>query len=93
MDPAVFSYVYRHFRSQIAACHSAATRSGAEVAGTMRVRVRLGTDGHVARTRVVSNTTGSEDLARCVEEDVRRWTYPRPEGGEVEFEYNFAFGS
>jgi hypothetical protein len=92
MDPAVFSFVYRHYRSQITACHSNVGR-GQEVVGTMRVRVRLGTDGHVSRTRVMSNTTGSQELATCVQNVIHQWSYPQPEGGEVEFEYNFGFGN
>jgi hypothetical protein len=92
MDPRVFSFVYRHYRSQIASCHSMVSR-GQEVVGTMRVRVRLGTDGHVVRTRVLSNTTHNEMLATCVQNQVRTWRYPQPEGGEVEFDYNFGFGN
>jgi hypothetical protein len=91
MDPAVFSYVYRHFRSQISACHATAARAS-EVVGTMRVRVRLGTDGRVVRTQVLSDTTGSQPLAACIQDRIRTWRYPQPEGGEVEFDYNFGFG-
>lgn len=91
MDPAVFSYVYRHYRSQIAACHSTVAR-GREVVGTMRVRVRLGEDGRVRRTRVVSDTTNEPALETCVQNAIQTWRYPRPEGGEVEFEYSFGFG-
>lgn len=92
MDPRVFTFVYRHYRSQIASCHSMVSR-GQEVVGTMRIRVRLGTDGRVVRTRVLSNTTQNEALANCVQNQIRTWRYPQPEGGEVEFDYNFGFGN
>ena len=92
MDPTVFSYVYRHYRPQIAACQSMVTRA-TPVAGTMRVRVRLGVDGHVSRTTVLSNTTNNAELATCVTTSIHSWAYPRPDGGEVEFDYNFGFGS
>ena len=92
MDPTVFSYVYRHYRPQVAACQSMVTRN-ASITGTLRIRIRLGVDGHVVRTRVLSNTTNNADLATCVQNSIRTWAYPRPEGGEVEFDYNFGFGS
>jgi hypothetical protein len=93
MDPSVFSYIYRHYRSQISSCHSIVTRNGQEIVGTMRVRVRLGTDGHVTRTRVLSNTTNNDTLSTCVQNAIHTWRYPQPEGGEVEFDYNFGFGN
>jgi hypothetical protein len=92
MDPSVFSYVYRHYRPQVGACQSMVSRN-ASVVGTMRVRVRLGVDGHVVRTSVLSNTTNNQELATCVQNSIHSWAYPRPEGGEVEFDYNFGFGS
>ena len=92
MDPHVFSFVYSHYRPQISACHSMVSR-GDEVRGTMRVRIRLGTDGHVVRTRVMSNTTNNDALAECVQDSIHSWHYPQPEGGEVEFDYNFGFGN
>ncbi|MEI8259162.1 MAG: AgmX/PglI C-terminal domain-containing protein, partial [Deltaproteobacteria bacterium] len=74
------------------ACQSMVTRN-TPIVGTMRVRVRLGLDGHVSRTRVMSNSTNNTELATCIQNSIRTWAYPRPEGGEVEFDYNFGFGS
>jgi outer membrane biosynthesis protein TonB len=68
------------------------TRGGQTVAGIMRVRVRIGTDGHVVRTNVVENGTNSAALATCVQNQIRTWRYPAPEGGEVEMEYRLGFG-
>jgi len=93
LDPAAFTFVYRHFRTQISSCHSSVTRGGQTVAGILRVRVRIGTDGHVVRTSVAENTTNSAVLATCVQNQIRTWRYPSPEGGEVEMEYRFGFGN
>lgn len=91
-DPRSFTFVYRHYRSQVTSCHSNLTRSGVEIAGRIRLRIRLSTEGHVRTTRVLENTTHSDPLAECVQERIRLWRYPAPVGGEVEFEYNLAFG-
>lgn len=92
-DPTAFTFVYRFHRAQIGACHESVTRSGQSVVGRIRVRMRLGTNGHVVRTTILENTTRNAPLAQCVQDRIRSWAYPAPEGGEVDFEYNLAFGS
>lgn len=92
-DPGAFTFVYRFHRSQIGACHATVTRNGQSVIGRIRVRMRLGTNGHVTRTTILENTTNNAQLAQCVQDRIRSWAYPAPEGGEVDFEYNLAFGS
>jgi len=92
MDPAAFQFVYRHYQSQIASCWSSASR-GTEVSGVMVVRVRIAeADGHVSRTRVVSDSTRNATLQACVQNAIRAWRYPRPEGGDVEVDYPLRFG-
>jgi hypothetical protein len=91
MDPAVFGFVYRHYAPQISACYSSASR-GHPVAGIILVRVRIGEDGRVVRTRVLSDSTHEPGLATCVQTSIRSWRYPQPEGGEVEVDYPLRFG-
>jgi TonB family protein len=93
MDPQAFQYVYRHYQSQIAACWSSASR-GHEVSGVTVVRVRVGeADGHVVRTRIVSDSTHDAGLQACVQNAIRGWRYPRPVGGDVEVDYPLRFGT
>lgn len=92
MDPQAFQFVYRHYQSQIASCWSSASR-GTEVSGVMVVRVRIAeADGHVSRTRVISDSTRNATLQACVQNNIRTWRYPRPEGGDVEVDYPLRFG-
>jgi hypothetical protein len=93
LSPSAFTFVYRHYRSQISSCHSSVTRGGQDVSGIIRVRVRIGVDGHVVRTRILENSTRNEALATCVQERIRTWRYPAPEGGEVEVDYPLGFGN
>ncbi len=91
-DPHVFTFVYRHYASQIAACHSTASRNRS-VSGITVVRVRIGQDGHVSRTRVISDSTRDAELQACVQNAIRGWRYPQPIGGDVEVDYPLRFGS
>ena len=92
MDPAAFRFVYDHYRSQIASCYSNASRN-IEVSGVIVVRVRIGEDGHVRSTRIISDSAHTPSLTQCVQTSVRSWAYPHPEGGEVEVDYPMRFGS
>lgn len=91
-DPHVFTFVYRHYASQIAACHSTASRNRS-VSGITVVRVRIGQDGHVSRTRVISDSTHDAELQACVQNAIRTWRYPQPIDGDVEVDYPLRFGS
>ncbi len=92
MDPTAFTYVYRHYSPQISACYSSASRNR-EVNGVVVMRVRIGEDGRVRRTRVVSDTVRVPELVECLHNRVRAWRYPQPEGGDVEVDYPMRFGS
>ena len=92
MDPAAFRFVYQHYHSQIASCYSSATRN-TEVSGVIVVRVRVGEDGHVRRTRIISDGIHDATLTRCVQTSIQSWRYPQPEGGDVEVDYPMRFGS
>ena len=92
MDPAAFRFVYNHYRSQVASCYSSASRN-TDVSGVVVMRVRIGEDGHVRTTRIISDSAHNPALTRCVQTSVQSWRYPRPEGGEVEVDYPMRFGS
>ena len=91
MDPREFSRVYNQNRAQISDCYSRASVGG-DVQGIMVLRVRVSIEGRVASTRVISNSTHSRALERCVQSAVRGWTYSRPDGGDVEVDYPMRFG-
>ena len=92
MDPAAFRFVYQHYHSQIASCYANASRNDPR-AGVIVVRVRVGEDGHVRNTRVISDSVHDATLTRCVQTSIQSWRYPQPEGGDVEVDYPLRFGS
>jgi TonB family protein len=92
MDPAAFRFVYNHYQSQIASCYSNASRYDT-VSGVIVMRVRIGENGHVRSTRIISDSAHNTGLTRCVQNSVQSWRYPQPEGGEVEVDYPMRFGS
>ncbi len=63
-------------------CYNRTLRSET-AAGTLRVSVRVGSDGSVCGASIVSDTVGSPQLAQCVLGKFRGTSYPKPEKGCV----------
>ena len=52
--------------------------------------VMIGPEGRALRTVVRRDTTGSGAVATCLREQVARWEFPRPEGGQVTVALEFS---
>ena len=60
------------------------------VGGTITLKYRVARDGRVKKLGYVSDL-GSWDVERCVLDIAKAVGFPRPKGGEAEFEYPAAF--
>jgi hypothetical protein len=60
------------------------------VGGTITLRYRVARDGSVRRLGYLSDL-GSWEVERCVLDIAKAIDFPRPKGGEAEFEYPAAF--
>lgn len=74
-------------------CYDKALAANPELAGKLMVSWRIGLDGRVAAVRVESNTLGSRDVAGCVQRAIKRWRFPKPEGGQCQIRYPFVFSA
>jgi hypothetical protein len=59
--------------------------------GTIAVMFTVKLDGTVGDVEVVENTVGSDALADCVSAEVKRATFPPPDGDVVRIRYPFVF--
>lgn len=85
--------VIRHYLPQLRSCYERATKRGQKVGGLIEIRFTIGADGKVKSSVVHSNTTGATGLGKCIAATMKRWRFPKPVGGEVEFIYPFVFSS
>jgi hypothetical protein len=71
--------------AQLKRCyHHAARATTADhaIAGRLDIHVEITTSGRATNVYPVTNTSGSEALARCVTGLFESWTYPRPSGNQ-----------
>ena len=53
---------------------------------------RVNLQGSVSSARVARSTMNNSRVEGCIVRQVRRWRFPRPDGGEVSVQYPFIFG-
>ncbi|WP_164016673.1 AgmX/PglI C-terminal domain-containing protein [Pyxidicoccus trucidator] len=80
-------------RPEIRACYEQTIRTrGFTPEGRLVVGFVIEADGAVRESRLVSATTDSPMLERCVLERVATWTFPRPQSnGRVSVHYPYVF--
>ena len=66
---------------------------GAFGGGVVDIQFTVGSSGQVSKATVIRNSTGSKALGGCIAGAFKRWRFPRPVGGEMEFIYPFVFAS
>lgn len=80
-------------RSGVQYCYDKALAVQPELAGTVKVTWRIMLDGTVGKVLTESSTLGSKDVERCVTRAIKRWRFPRPEGGMCQVSFPFVFNS
>jgi hypothetical protein len=90
LDADSIRLVVRQHLPQVRACYNRAFKDSSP-GGTVEIGLAIDGNGRAQNVRAETNTTDSPDLARCLEQRVREWQFPRPVGGDYELIYPFVF--
>jgi TonB family protein len=85
--------VVRHHLPQVRACYDRALKQKPNLAGIVEIRFTISVQGRVTASSVHRNTSGHEGLGKCLAIVIKRWRFPKPVGGAVEFVYPFVFSA
>lgn len=83
MDPELIRRVVRSHHDQLKYCYDNALTKNPKLTGKVAVRWIITEAGTVASSNVVSTSTGTPDLDRCIAGRVLTWIFPKPKGGGV----------
>jgi FHA domain len=83
MDPELIRRVVRSHHDQLKYCYDNALTKNPKLTGKVSVRWIITEGGTVASSNVVSSTTNTPDLDRCIAGRVLTWIFPKPKGGGV----------
>jgi TonB family protein len=83
--------IRRFYAARARSCFERATRNNHSLRGTVVVRFTIGGQGQVEQSQSIHNTTGNEDLGRCLAGQVGSWRLPPPPAGQtLELEMPFS---
>lgn len=78
-------------RAAIKYCYESALQHEPGLSGALHAQWRIDRGGKVTTVRVGKSTLGNAKVEGCVLRQIKRWQFPKPDGGEVDVEYPFLF--
>jgi outer membrane biosynthesis protein TonB len=83
MDPELIRRVVRSHHDQLKYCYDNALTRNPKLTGKVSVKWIITEAGTVASSNVVSSSTNTPELDRCIAGRVLTWIFPKPKGGGV----------
>jgi len=81
--------VVRSNQAAIKYCFESEIQHKADLSGAVHMNWRIDLQGRVTTVRVAKSTLGNARVEGCMVRQIKRWVFPKPDGGEVEVTYPF----
>jgi TonB family protein len=91
LDKKEIRRVIHAHRTEVRACFEKTLQSADLLAGKLAIRFVVGLDGAVCQAQTTGNSFGSDALADCVVNALRKWRFAPPGGGPVIVTYPIVF--
>lgn len=91
MSKDIIRRVVRTHMPEIRSCYETRLQLNPKLAGKVTLSFVIGTQGTVQSVKVQSSTLPDEVVGQCLTKAVKRWKFPRPDGGIVKVNYPFVF--
>lgn len=93
LSPEQIMRVVRRNQAAVRYCYENELQRQPNLAGRIEIRWRIARNGSVTTSRVGSSTMRNARVEGCIVRQVRRWRFPEPDGGEVDVNFPFIFGT
>jgi hypothetical protein len=84
--------VVRANQAALRYCYESEVQRQRSLKGKVIVQWRVDRAGAVPSARVASSTLNNASVEGCIVRQVKKWRFPKPDGGEVNVLYPFIFG-
>lgn len=81
--------VVRANQAAIKYCFEAEMQHQPKLEGAVHMNWRIDLQGKVTSVRVAKSTLGNARVEGCMARQIKRWVFPKPDGGEVDVTYPF----
>jgi len=85
LDKEIVRRVVRSHVKEVKFCYERELQRQPGLHGRVSARFVIGPDGRVASAGIAESSLGHAGAERCIADAVRRWEFPRAEGGGVTF--------
>jgi TonB family protein len=92
LSPEQINRVVRANQAALRYCYETEVQRQRGLHGKVVVQWRVDRAGGVPMARVSSSTLGNAGVEGCLVRQVKKWRFPKPDGGEVSVMYPFLFG-
>jgi TonB family protein len=82
LDGEIIFRILRAHLAEVRTCHEKGLKTKPSLAGRVDIHFVIDGKGKVASAEVEDNTLGDSVVANCIVKAVKRWTFPKPPGGE-----------
>jgi TonB family protein len=93
LDKELIRRIIRRHINEVKFCYERELTRNAELQGRVMVQFTIGGNGAVMASIVQSSTLGNPGVEQCIAGAVRRWEFPKPQGGIVVVTYPFVLKS
>lgn len=84
--------VVRANRAALRYCYENEVQRNRSLRGQIKVQWRVDRKGRVPSARVIKSTMRNSRVEGCIVRQVRKWRFPKPDGGQVTVVFPFIFG-
>lgn len=91
LPPEVIARTVRASIAQVRSCYERGLKKDPGLKGTVKIKFTIAADGKVSNAQDDGSQLPSAEVVECVRAEIRKITFPAPEGGSVTVVYPFAF--
>lgn len=93
LSPEQIMRVVRRNQAAVRYCYENELQRQPSLRGRIEIQWRIARNGSVSSARVGSSTMRNARVEGCIVRQVRRWRFDQPDGGEVDVNFPFIFGT
>ncbi len=91
LSPNAITKVVKRRAGAVKSCYERQLKRNPKLKGKVVVQFEILQSGRVGKTKIVKNTTRDPAVGDCIKKQVKRWRFPKPDGGSVTVSFPFLF--
>jgi TonB family protein len=91
LDSDAISRVVRTRKRMVQDCYERELKRDPSLSGKIEIEFTIDESGRVSEAYVSRNQMGSDAVGDCITARIRRWRFPKPDGGSVTVNFPFIF--